>query len=140
MPVIVAYVVELTVYGSLGTITSQAIETILQEYFGDTCWHVCFVQLVPLLSHASKNDHAAQIYCMTLAAEFIAIAIENHRPASIISINFHPFPTLRPSIIPSPQRTAPLPRKCQGYLTHGRIDGPVPPKKQKEFEAMLGRN
>ena len=29
-------------------------------------------------------------------------------------------------------------RKAQGYLTHGRIDGPAPPKKQKEFEQMLG--
>ena len=27
----------------------------------------------------------------------------------------------------------------QGYLTHGRIDGPVPPKKQREFELAQAR-
>eukprot|EP00434_Breviolum_minutum_P007893 symbB.v1.2.006964.t2/scaffold348.1/size222345/3 len=27
--------------------------------------------------------------------------------------------------------------KAQGYLTHGQIDGPIPPKKQKEFEQIL---
>ena len=30
-------------------------------------------------------------------------------------------------------------RTSQGYLTHGRIDGPVPPKKQKEFEVTQAR-
>ncbi|CAE8621583.1 unnamed protein product [Polarella glacialis] len=29
--------------------------------------------------------------------------------------------------------------KRQGYLTHGRIDGPIPPKKRKEFEMWQGK-
>ncbi|CAK9066875.1 TFIIS N-terminal domain-containing protein [Durusdinium trenchii] len=29
--------------------------------------------------------------------------------------------------------------KSQGYLTHGRVDGPIPPKKQNEFDAVAAR-
>ncbi|CAJ1367806.1 unnamed protein product [Effrenium voratum] len=32
-----------------------------------------------------------------------------------------------------------LKRHLAGYLTHGRIDGPVPPKKQREFELAQAR-